>query len=253
MVPTKPKSSYRKSRNLKYRRRQIAHKFALKKPLKNMYVFKRLGQVIRIAHYNTAPTPQQFTVEDAGNQLISWGIGSVVAGKIDFAAESMPGTFQNGVAMAFRLSSLPSYTEFTPLFDRYKILGVKLTFMYQVNEFAAGGSPIAPTILYSSDNDDAIAPTYLGMRQRQNVKQKVLGISKPFSIYLRPSKVVATSSGSASTLNSLIDKKSWINTADSDVNHFGFKMWLNNVYSTAGSNLQLEIKPTYYLAFKDPQ
>lgn len=243
-----------KKKNLTYRKNKIRTKLAIKKPLTNSYVFKRLGQLIRIAHYNNAPTAQQFTIEDAGDQLAGWGAGTLVAGKIDFAAESMPSTFQNGASMVFRLSSIPAFTDFVSLFDRYKIVGVKLTFMYQTTDFPAGGAPVAPTMLYAADYDDAAAPAYLSLRTKQNVKQKILTGNKPFSIYLRPKKQIGTSSGDVGAVNaSTIDSKSWTNMQDQDVNYFGFKFWLNNVYSTTSTNTQLEIRPTYYFAMKDPQ
>lgn len=109
-----------------------------------------------------------------------------------------------------------------------------------------------PTILYGTDFTDSDPPTYSLMRQKQDVKQRVLTANKPFSIFYRPKKTVLTTSNFVSTPGSF-SNSAWCSTSAPDVDHYGLKFSLNNLYATASTNSQLEIKFTYYLDMKDPQ
>ena len=96
------------------------------------------------------------------------------------------------VAFSFKLSDLPQYTDFTNLFDQYKLTGVKLDFIPFADniswEVASNGASIAAPggpLLVSVDMDDATAPASASeMLSRQNVK--VIPVGRRFQMFLRP-------------------------------------------------------------------
>lgn len=238
-------------KSLKYKRKSYGKKLALKKPLKNMYVYKRSAQALRIRHVS-GDNGDVWRIEDAAGQLISnyasgaaWGV------------ESILGSYQNGFSLNGRLNFLENVSDFLSLYDRYKILGIKVTFLYQISEATAGGQQILPTIMYAVDNDDNSPPTFSQMRQKQDMRRKILTGNKPFSIYYKPKKLVSQSD-LAGVSSSSITSAGWTNCDYPGVNHAGLKFYINNLYSGAAGvastiQSQLDVQVTYYLAFKDPQ
>lgn len=211
----------------------------------SVYRFKRLTRELRIAHYSGVAA-NTFTLEDPA------GIVSAATNPA-WAVESMPNCFQNQFAMVHRLNQLEVPGDFQNLFDRYKITGVKVTFMYQISDASATGGAVLPTILYATDYDDNLPPTYSLMRQKQNIKQRVLMAGKPFSIFYRPRLNGPVTASGVTTSNALIGTKGWVDSSVPNADYYGLKFAINNMYSTTSVNAQIEIKCTYYIALKDPQ
>lgn len=216
--------------------------------LSGIHRFKRLTREVRIAHYSGAAA-NQFTHEDPAN-ILNFPATSPAA---LWFAESMPNTFQNQFACVHRLDQLETPTDFINLFDSYKITGVKATFMFQQSDANMTGLAVLPTILYSTDYDDDVPPTYSLMRSKQNTKQRVLQAGKPFSIFYRPKLSGTITAGYASVPGGIVGAKGWVDTGVSNADHYGLKFAINNMYSSTTNNSQIEIKFTYYLAMKDPQ
>lgn len=216
-------------------------KARLARRVNNVYRFKRLTKECRLAHYNGAAAGT-FVKEDPANiiTLSAW------------AAESMPNCYQVQGAVVNRLSQVEVPSDFTNLFDRYKLTGVKATFLYQISDAAAGGAAVLPTILYATDYDDDNVPAYSDLRQKQNVKQRILTANRPFSIFYRPKVNTIVSSNDAFAFG-MTGVKGWIDAQQTAADHFGLKFSINNMYSTTSTNTQLEIKFTYYFSMKDPQ
>lgn len=241
----------RRARKVMRRKWKARVKAKGRKLVGNTYRFKRLTQVVRIAHFS-GEAANSWVLED-GSDIVN--PATAVTGappRFPWPTESMPGTFQNQFACTHRLNQLEVPTDFTNLFDRYKITGVKATFLYQISDAEPGGAGILPTIMYATDYDDDIPPAYSLMRQKQNVKQRILTANRPFSIFYRPRLVTNATASGVSTPGALITK-GWVDTTVSNVDHYGLKFSINNMYSTLSANTQLEIKFTYYISMKDPQ
>lgn len=236
----------RKNAKMAIRKSNRKAKAKVARRVSNLYRFKRLTREVRIAHYSGAAA-NAFTTEDPANILDQASVA--------WPAESMPNTYQNQFACVHRLNQLEVPGDFTNLFDRYKITGVKATFLMQVSDAPVGGTNILPTVLYATDYDDNLPPVYTNMRQKQNVKQRILTANKPFSIFYRPRlSGVASANGLASVgAITTSSKNQWVDTATGDVDHYGLKFSINNMYSAITTNTQLEIRFTYYITMKDPQ
>lgn len=226
-------------------------KFALTRKPKNLYMFKRLGNVVRIQH-RAGAAGDVWNIEDPNTHIVN----SIYATGASWGTEAIPGSYQNGFCCNFAINKVVDSSDFTALFDRYKIVGIKAKFMYQINNADAGGQSVLPTIMYYPDYDDNAAPTYGQMRVKQGVKSKVLEANKPFSIFFKPKRLVSVSDGAGNS-NSMITNSGWLNSQFAGVNHLGLKFYINNLYggapATTTVNAQLEVQFTYYLAFKDPQ
>lgn len=253
--------------NQKRIKRRIVRRFkkGKKAAVKNNYHFKRMTQQIQIRHV-AGDAGDIWRITDSAGQLTpslasgtSWGTSAIV------------GSYFNGFAMVNRLNCLESPADFTALFDRYKINGVKVTFLNQISDATAGGQQVLPLLTYAVDYDDFSPPTEAQMRQKQNVKRRVLHANRPVSIYYKPKRLMPAVdpagttinvSGGAGTVtlpitNSVVANAGWTNCDYSQVTHGGFKFYLSNLYSgqpaTTTVQAQIDIVVQYYLTFKDPQ
>lgn len=233
------------------RRRRPIRRVARRLPVRNNYHFKRSGTAIRIRHVS-GDNGDVWRIEDSAGML-----NPLYASGTAWGAESIIGSYQNSFALNSRLTAVEGYTDFTNLYDRYKITGVKATFMYQSDSSAVNSSSVLPTIMYAVDKDDLTPDGFAAFRQKQDMKRKILTANRPFSIYWKPKKQMTVSS-LATDVDAVATNMGWNNCAFPGINHLGLKFYCNNLYSgTAGVastvQTQLDIQVTYYLAFKDPQ
>lgn len=212
----------------------------LKKSVKNMYVFKRHGPKV------------EFRVK-AGVLDTTLLTGYVSTGAGLAADPYFTNTYGCGGGHYFTLNQITTPSDFTALFDRYKILGVKVKVIPYINDAPVGGAQIIPTLTYAIDYDDSTTPSSEnGLMQHQYVRSKRL--DRPFSIYIKSPKQVLTSQditgaviGQGSTVNN------WNDCAAPSIPHYGLKWWMSNIYSPASAQLGIRFQHTFYLGFKDPQ
>ena len=163
--------------------------------------------------------------------------------------------------MVNRLNALENAQDFTGLFDRYKLNGVKVTFLNQISEATAGGAQVLPLLTYAVDYDDFSPPTESQMRQKQYVKRKVLTANRPVSIYYKPKRIMPAADPSgvvnAGLTNSVVTNAGWTNCDFPQVTHGGLKFYLSNLYgglpATTTVQSQIDIVVQYYFSCKDPQ
>lgn len=144
----------------------------------------------------------------------------------------------------FKLSDLPNYTEFTSLFDEYKIscIVLKFTPLYPTNLSATDYGQIYTMI----DKDDNATLSVVQAQQYQNIK--VRGGLKGKTIVIRPKikGLIYNNSGVTTGQSSLINE--WIDVAYPDVTHYCLK----NVWTqTPVVTLYQRVEATYYLKFKN--
>jgi len=212
---------------------------------RSAYIMKRGGMPIRIGNNDTAPY-QPIAVADGVGSL---SVGSYVADVLN--------TYQFGASIQFKLESSVQAADIIGMFDRYKIIGVKLRCLYQCNVAAAGAATgsILPVINYAFDADDVVVPTLItDVTRKQYCKTKVMNANKPFNIWIKPRQLLQSSlPGADITVRPL-----WNNCANADIPHYGLKMFISNWQAdpglTGSAELhQLTIQPTYYFALKDTQ
>lgn len=164
-------------------------------------------------------------------------------------------TGEQGFAFQFNMSALPNFSEFSNLFDRYKITGVKLRVMFLANSIEIG-SPTQysiPIMHHCIDIDDANPPTTeTEILQKNNIKTKRL--DRHFNVYLRP-KCTMEVFNSVTTTGYAVGNSTWIDMASAAIPHYGWKAWVANGQASPSTQVlgRLKIYATYYIALKDPQ
>lgn len=152
------------------------------------------------------------------------------------------GTDTFGV-IQFNLSQLPNHTEFTQLYDQYKIKGVKVKLVPKYNSVDIT-SPGSTQLLTVIDYDDANAPTTINdLLQYQNMKMTTS--NRIHGRYLVPRSNTEVSNSGLGVASA--PKRQWLDCGYPTVQHHGIKY---GVVAPA-NDTKFDLYITYYLAFKN--
>lgn len=162
--------------------------------------------------------------------------------------------------MAFCLKDVPNYTDFTTLFDLYKIPCVVWR-LVPLNTTSFGGNNINANTISGwihmiNDEDDyaGVTASDVGIdeiRQYASYKVKNICTQYPFKRKIRPKVSVSGSDGTA--FNQAINvRPTWINCAYNEAVHYGMK-WVIEIinYTVYAQTVSFKLEPVYYLQFKD--
>lgn len=166
-------------------------------------------------------------------------------------------------SMAFTLADVGNLTEFTSLFDRYMITGVKVYFHLLTNpnvdvqQAGVGAVPtiqVYPRIWYAIDNDDAALTTLSQLKEYGNVKCRVLQHNRPLSVYVPYPRVSTDVHQTSGAVAAGVGKPMWLDCGYPNVNHYGMKFAIDFGSCTAEGDVntfrvKLELK--YYFKCKD--
>lgn len=148
----------------------------------------------------------------------------------------------------FSLSNVTASTDFTNLFDMYKITFVQVKF-YLVIDPSAQAAAVAryPRMWWTRDYDDANTLSINQIRERSKCGSALLTPHKPIVINVRPAittQVYRTpiSTGYAPKWNQ------WLDADQPDIPHYGLKIALDDLTNT-NYRVQHEIK--YWFACKN--
>lgn len=171
---------------------------------------------------------------------------------------------------SFQLSDLPTFTDFTGLYQQYKITGVKMKFFQPYQNGAAvmvnqlGGTSLTqPMIRMHSvfDPNDNATTGIPALQQYQTYKIQELtspsiGKDGCLKFFYRPKEAVATANtGLSLTGYGAPGKGMWLDTDYPNVPYYGFKWAFDPVYAD-GSGVQftspvtVPIALTYYIKCK---
>lgn len=161
------------------------------------------------------------------------------------------------LVQAFTLNQLPNFTEFTNLYDQYKITGVKIKLTPALSEginsplfnttSSLGFSPVNSVV----DYDDFTALT----SESQAMEYGSLKQTAPFKShvrYIKPKCLQQIYISSIDNANRPISNQ-WISTADPDVPHLGIKYWISapNVPAGNAGSMLYKMYVTMYFACKN--
>lgn len=141
--------------------------------------------------------------------------------------------------LSFSLADLPSNSEFTSLFDQYKIIAVKCKLMPRFNSVDLGlnGGRIH-TVL---DYDDTSAPASMNdLTQYQNLK--TTDVARTHTRYLKPMLNLASQSGAW-----IPQRAGWVDVATPGAAYRGVK----GILDQTSSVVTYDGLFTYYMAFKN--
>lgn len=165
----------------------------------------------------------------------------------------------------FKLTDVINYSEFTTLFDQYKILKVVFKIQMITNPDSANPLNVAasstttyynnptnwfPKFWYIRDYDSGSSETISSIKERQGAKFFVMKPNKEYSIALKPMVQVQTYKTSVST--GYAPKRLWLDIADTSVPHYGLKTVIDclglDPNDTYPFKFRYETK--FYLGFK---
>lgn len=152
----------------------------------------------------------------------------------------------------FSLNSLLNYTEFTSLFESFKINSVNVKFYLMIDPGASAATNILqgyyPRLFTMIDEDDAAVPANITeCREYGNVRTDVMMPTKPVSIWLKP-KCASTTYATSLVSAYEVRKAAWLDCQANgpQVPHYGLKWGLEYIHT--GQTMEVEI--TYNVSFR---
>lgn len=188
---------------------------------------------------------------DTGAQ-VGW-LNGISTAATDFSANNQTEQFGIGIRMA--LTDVPNSSEFTTMFNEYRIDKV----VYRITPVTWGSVPgtasQAPSAYVSWDSNDATAPaTSRQMMERDQCKLVDFIIGQPTYIVGVPRVAQAIYSSGVTTSYGFPNnpKSLWLDTTSpsNSTPHYGLKMFFRNFVAIANAGTALRIQPTYYMTFR---
>jgi len=157
-------------------------------------------------------------------------------------------SFQTGaLSNIFKLSDLPDYTEFTALYDTYKINAIKVKFIFDRNVATSQvgvTNQALPNLLTIKDyNDSAVPADEDDMLQYPTFK--VQRLDRPIVKYFKPCQLV---NGTTQTVRARFNP-----TDAPSIEHYGLKTCISTSSSNEGNIGTLKIYTTFYLSMRTPK
>lgn len=162
----------------------------------------------------------------------------------------------NNLNRQIRLADIPNYTDFTGLYDQYKICGIKETFVFDKSEATVGSaaSQILPNLyfVYDSNSSGASLSNETAALEYQNCR--IRRMDKPIKKWTKTNFLTSANSGGSDVLT--VKGKGYVSTASTSVNYYGSLFAVDGAMAGGtGTNTlgQLKVFTTFYLAFKTPK
>lgn len=148
------------------------------------------------------------------------------------------------LAFNFSLSDVPDVTDFTKLYDMYKLNCVKISFIPQMDTNVSLGSlnnPVASARFFSAiDYNDGTAPLNVDeLRQYSTCKMTPI-LRKHKRVIYKP-KILDTSGYSTSP---------WMSTSYNTADYYGLKVAIEPMLSTTTTSMTYSVECVYYMSFK---
>lgn len=195
-----------------------------------------------------------------------WGASNVsIAGGTHTTGGNIISTnvTETDVAYNFMFSQLPNTSEFTTLFDQYKINGVMLEFKLVSNPDAnyvptstttLQSGNFYPTLWYAPDYDDASTVTLAQIKEFERVKHRVLRPNQSIKVFLRPKTAGLVYRGAVTNGYSVNFKNPWLDLGLVDIPYFGLKYVIDYEGMTllgTPNDFNVKVNAKFYFACKN--
>lgn len=162
------------------------------------------------------------------------------------------------LAHTFTLDELPDYTEYTTLFDQYRIMGIGIRIVGFAND--ATNANVKCVVHAAPDVNDGTALAAAGSTGVQLLRSKIgykcrnVLSQKPFKTYTK-AKLTTEVAGVGGTRYITPQGKPWSSSAYPDVKYYGYKTIFEVVTPSSATEyfVQLKYELVYYLQCKDPR
>lgn len=232
--------AFRKSSSKRVSRRKAARrKMSMRRPMRNRYGQGKIYSFKRTCECYPFHFKDGSWVKLASNQITN---------------SSTAPDYQEGL-FKFKLEDLPGYTDFTNLYENFRITGVRLRFMPNIGTESSGAAanisvmePLALCIDRGANDAIGINPSFTSLLENQDVK--IRSSYKPFSLYIAYPKAHTPADGVTQTVLT----SPWL---DSEVNgqvvdHHGVKFAFQ-APNVNDRSVWYRVYATYYLKCRAPQ
>lgn len=153
----------------------------------------------------------------------------------------------------FKLNDLNNYTEFTNLYEMYRICAIKIRLIPSNNVSDITSTQAIPQLMWVRDMDDATLPAsraelmeYPGVR--------ITRLTGPRTIYIKHPRVARAIYNGLTTAYGEGRPNTWVDSENEDVPHYGLKAILMNTSGVDQSaNWTCQMYVTLYCQFKNPK
>jgi hypothetical protein len=162
------------------------------------------------------------------------------------------GAVDQGYSTVFALNFVPGVTDFSALFDQYRIDRVEYVFEMDIADGSLNSTTKWPRIIVAPDFNNQAAPiTENDVLVYEQSKQYQFSTSeRRFSVVLKP--MVAASIYRTGISNGYEMKPSgWLDMATTDVPHYGVRFWVNNHNSTNFGSSRIRTYTRYWMSFRN--
>lgn len=212
-------------------------------PRERVYTFRRSA----VGHFYVANTSSTTAYKNQGDTWtfnLATGMTSALGKFIDSGPDTTS-TISN--------ITIPNVTEFTALFDLYRIknVHVKLLPMYQPD--AEGGTlDGSASMVYSlSEKNAGGVMSLTDLLQREDARIVRLSASDPIEMDYKPLPLIDANSGGTATLGVTLANDPWLSTASLDVATMsGIRVFFDSGAAPAGSTQLVIVFLSYDLEFK---
>lgn len=153
-------------------------------------------------------------------------------------------------------TALPSVTEFSNLFDQWRLKGVTIRCDFASGYSNSATTPvIMPNIYYVSDYDDPQDCTINDMLQypQCQVHNFYRNGYEPLQVSMSPKPLRDVAGSGISTGYGPMPSAPWLRTADMSLPHYGFKMALDWMGKVQTADVQMVLTIWYHLEFTNPK
>lgn len=148
----------------------------------------------------------------------------------------------------FKLEDLPGSTDFTSLFQKYRINKILVRVIPKENVFN-GAQDAAPQVVDVVDTTSSAAQTQTSaLLQYANCKVRT-GM-RPWTVKFTPSVLYDVGVTQTTTNISAPKYKQWLSSSNINIPHLGYRLQFSPV-GTATTSLTYQIITSYYMSFKN--
>lgn len=152
----------------------------------------------------------------------------------------------------FSLSAIQNYTDYTKIWDQYRINMVKIEFIPILTEVVnrpyddtTTPSGLIPNYCVGIDRDDASAETYDELRARQY--SYLRKATQPLTLKFKPNRLTATYN-TAITNGYVVDNtKKFLDCAYPQIPHWGLKIALQA--ASPATTYRIQMRVTYFMSY----
>lgn len=253
-MPSRAKKVKRFQRRRRKVRRGLARSRVGKVIRPKIYFYKRTGNYNNTGSLTFGVSTLNGENINRNSDYINFGTGSGNTSNITYLSGSY----------YFTISDMPDYTEFTSLYDQYRIFAVKVKIMcFNTNSLAPtqgqANGQLGAIVHHIIDHDDSNVPpsSDVGIQTLREYQQSYrvntwngrngLVLKR----FLKPR--IATAAYGGGAFGSYTNTKSWVDSASNTVQHYGVK-FIAAVFSPQASfdsNLVFTTEVTQYIGCRD--